>query len=180
MRKIILYIACSLDGYIADKEGRVDWLYHDQDYGYEEFKASVDTIIMGRKTFDQVNAFGEWPYAGMETIVLSRTRSGKENDWIIFENDLNLDFIKKLKEQSGKDIWLLGGAKVIQYFLKHDLIDEYKIFIQPILLGGGIPLFPAGFDMLILQFKGSNTFSSGFVQLNYEKAINQDNQGKEI
>ena len=126
MPKIILYIAISLDGFIAKEDGNIDWLSSfDEDYGYDEFLSTLDTIIMGRKTYEQVLSFGEWPYSGLNTFVYTHQDSK--------ENDNNIEFISgsipqtlaEIKKQSEKNIWLVGGGNLITEFVKHQLIDEY-------------------------------------------------------
>jgi dihydrofolate reductase len=167
-RNIILFIATSLDGYIARKDGGIDWLFTDQDYGYEQFYSRIDTVIMGRKTYEDVLTFGEFPYKGKECYVFSKTNQ-KNNPYVEFIHEDVLEFITKLIQQEGKDIWLVGGAGLIESFIRHNLIDEFIISIHPILLGDGIPLFLQNEYETKLTIKNCNVFDTGLVQLHYVK-----------
>lgn len=114
MRKVILFIASSLDGYIARTSGAVDWLFtvnDDQDYGYVDFLAGVDTILMGRRTYEQVLSFGEFPYKGIQCFVFSRTRGGERDEYVTFISGNIESFVKGLKNGTGKNIWLVGGSQ---------------------------------------------------------------------
>lgn len=166
MRKIILFIASSLDGYIARKSGEIDWLFTDQDYGYTEFYAQVDTLIMGKKTYQQVLSFGEYPYKDKEVFVFSKTASGKTDNNVKFVNSDWLNFIKTLRQSDGCNIWLVGGAQLIYFFLQHDFIDELILSIHPIILGDGIPLIVSDASLETkLKLKNVKTFDSGLVQI---------------
>jgi len=164
MRKVILFIATSLDGYIADENGQVDWLYHDQDYGYKRFYDSVDTLIMGRKTYDQIKAFGAWPYEKKKTFVFT---SKVLKDMNILTSKNSILKTKELIKNKGKDIWLVGGAQIIRVLLNENLINELRLFVQPIILGKGIPLFHNIKRNDHLKLKDIKKYSSGMVQLRY-------------
>ena len=161
MRRIVLYIAMSLDGYLADSAGGVDWLTGqdsaggvdwltgqdpawDGDGGYSDFIRTVDTVIMGRRTYDQITTQlspGSWPYEGLSAWVLTH-RSAPEPEGEIRFTDLSLDRLAaRLRECPGRDIWLCGGAELVRQALELDLIDELRLTIIPTLLGAGIPLF---------------------------------------
>ena len=137
-RKVVLYIAESLDGYIATKEDSLDWLFSitaEGDNGYGEFLPTVDTIIMGRRTYDWVMEAekGNFPYKGKECYVFSKTQKGK-NEFVEFIDTDAAAFVNNLRKQEGKNIWIVGGEKVIDTFMKAQLIDEYIITIAPILI----------------------------------------------
>lgn len=168
MRKISLYIASSLDGYIARQSGEVDWLFTDQDYGYTEFFAKIDTVIMGRKTYQQVLDFGEYPYQEKEGFVFSKTMQGESNHNVKFIGSDWKDFINTLRHSNGGNIWLVGGAAMIYSFMKHNLIDEIILAIHPIILGDGIPLIIKDPTLETkLEFKDIKTYDSGLVQVSY-------------
>ena len=169
MRKLVLFIATSLDGYIARPDGGIDWLFSDQDYGYTEFFAGVDTVIMGRKTYDLSLSFGEYPYQGTRGFVFSHTLKG-QNENVTFIPINIAGFISELKRGSGKNIWLVGGAQIVAECVRHDLIDDFIISVHPVILGEGIPLFPPGLPERKLELRGSKHFSSGLVQLSYKRA----------
>ena len=141
MRKIILYIACSLDGYIARSDGSVDWLFTDQDYGYTAFLASVDTVVMGRKTYDQVLTFGLYPYSGKTSYVVSRLLAGTRDEHVVFVGSDIAGIVRRLREGDGGNIWLVGGSELIDLFVRERLIDKFVVSIHPVVLGSGIPLF---------------------------------------
>lgn len=152
MRRVILYIAASLDGYIAGENGGIDWLDSeaapdDAGNGYEAFLREIDTIVMGYNTYRQVTeelSPGKWVYAGKKTYVL--THRGIANlPEIQFVCQPVERLIETLRQEGGKGIWICGGAKIIHPLLQQNLIDEFRITIIPILLGRGIPpLWSAG------------------------------------
>ncbi len=148
MRKVVLYIAMSLDGYIADKSGSVSWLNGDgsdpENCGsYPEFSDTVDTVILGYKTYHQIVTElspDSWPYAGMQSYVLTHHKQ-EDHSEIHFINSTISSLLNSLKQQDGKDIWLCGGADIIDQALKANCVDELTISILPMLLGDGIRLF---------------------------------------
>lgn len=167
MRQIILFIAASLDGYIARPSGEVDWLFTDQDYGYTEFLASIDTVLMGRKTYEQVLTFGEFPYLEKECYVFS---SDLHFDAAPYAQTVRSDvksFVEELRQAEGKNIWLVGGAALIQPFIELALLDEIVLSMHPILLGDGVPLFHKVTPTTSLTLTKSQSYESGLVQLTY-------------
>jgi len=169
MREVVLFIATSLDGFIARPDGGIDWLFSDADYGYAAFFDSIDTVVMGRKTHELALSFGP-PYVnrGKAGYVFSRTRAGSKDENAEFVAGNPKDLIRSLRTRAGKDIWLVGGAELVRDFLARDLIDEFVISVHPVILGAGIPLFPAPGRELSLKLKNSISFESGLVQLQYE------------
>jgi dihydrofolate reductase len=167
MRKLVLFIACSLDGYIARENGDVDWLFTDQDYGYTGFLSSIDTVLMGRKTYEQVLTFGEYPYKGIEGYAFSRTRGNERDENVSFVSGDVAGFVRGLQHRPGKAIWLVGGGELVRSFVQHDLINEYEIFIHPTVLGSGIPLFRSPLPETWLRLEQCRTFDTGLVQLTY-------------
>lgn len=147
MRKVVLYIATTIDGYIADKDGKIDFLkpfetMEDLKPYYSNFMRNVDTTIMGRKTYEQlINELSPevWPYEEQMSYIYTKEEINKANIKSTQE-DPN-DLVKRLKQESGKDIFLIGGAHTAQEFMKDDLIDEYKVFVMPVALESGIKLF---------------------------------------
>ena len=147
-RDIVLYIAVSLDGYIARENGAVDWLGGesgdpDLDSGFNEFYSSIDTVVMGRTTYEQVvNELspGAWVYEGKKCYVATSRNHVADNRVEYISEDI-VGFIKKIKSQPGKDIWLVGGGRLLDQFFKQNLLDRYVITIIPTILGAGIPLF---------------------------------------
>ena len=168
MRKIKLYIASSLDSYIASEDGSIDWLFTDEDYGYAKFYDSIDTILVGRKTYDQSLEFDKYPYKGKKVYVFTRGTEGKKNTHYVEYIDADIpSFVRHLLQSVGKDIWLLGGGEIVSILLNAKLVDEIILSIHPIILGRGIPLFSNIKKHVKLQLLESNPFGSGLVQLCY-------------
>lgn len=165
---VTLFIAASLDGYIAGPDDDLSWLFTDADYGFADFYAGVDTLVMGRGTYDVVCTFGEWPYAAKRTIVVSR-RGDVEVDTPnteVFSADLP-SLVEKLKETNCENVWLVGGGELVRSFLEQGLLDRITVSMHPILLGKGVPLFPGGFRRTLLLLESTQEFEGGLVQLNY-------------
>lgn len=148
MRKVNLFIAMSLDGYIADSKGGVDWLAgqgnDDENIDvYSDFAKDVDTVLMGWNTYYQIItelSLKEWVYNDFTTYVVTHNKH-MSSDKIRFTDDDSVKLVKKLREEKGKNIWICGGANLIQQLVKEDLIDCYYITIIPTILGSGIRLF---------------------------------------
>lgn len=171
MRKVILYIATSLDGYIARPNGNVDWLdvYNDVDYGYEAFIASVDCAILGRGTYEKSLAFGEEVFKAMPHYVFTHS-DGLEN-WgaVQFIREEPAAFVGRLKQAAGRHIWMMGGGLLLNDFLAAGLVDEMMIFVIPQLLGEGIALFPGPVSGSQIPLIGTEKYSNGVVLLYYGK-----------
>lgn len=170
MRKVKLFIASSLDCYIAREDGGTDWLYTDADYGYAKFYDSIDTIIVGRKSYDQSLTFDIYPYKGKKVYVFSRKKERKNNNEQDVEYiDTNIqDFVTSLTQSIGKDIWLLGGGEIVSVLLNAGLVDEIILSIHPIILGTGIPLLRNIQKEVNLKLENSFSFESGLMQLCYK------------
>ena len=170
MRKVKLFIASSLDGYIARENGATDWLYSDADYGYAQFYNSVDIVVMGRKTYDKVLDFGTgYPYKDKKNYVFTQKSLGKRTEKdqnVHFIADV-IEFIKELVQSPGKDIWLVGGAEIISIFLNAKMLNEITLSIHPIILGKGIPLFKNLQGQLNLKLVKSIPYENGLMQLHY-------------
>lgn len=174
-RKVILYIAMSLDGYIAKTDGDISFLslveQEGEDYGYSEFIETVDTVILGRKTYDKILTMGiESPYGGRKVYVL--TRNSIPTDKVTYYSGNLSELVSSLKSQSGKNIYCDGGAETVHLFLQEKLFDELIISIIPVLLGNGIRLFGKSFPEQKIQLVSSKSFNAGLVQLHYN--VNRD------
>jgi len=169
--EIVLYIATSLDGYIATPDGGADWLSvveeEGEDYGYKEFYGSVDGIIMGSKTYEQILGFGEWPYAGKPCRVCTSRQLETGAPGVVFTSREPAEVVAELKALELHRIWLVGGGRLAASFGKHNLISEYIISVIPVLLGEGIPLFPAPSQREKLTLADSKSYASGLVQIRY-------------
>jgi dihydrofolate reductase len=172
--KVVLYIATSLDGYIARDNGDIDWLSIVQtpgeDYGYNQFIKSVDTVIMGRKTYEKVVSFGiGFPHRNKSCYVLTRSgRTGDEN--VEFYSGDVESLIQDIRRKRDGNIFVDGGAEIIHEFMLKDLIDVFVISVVPVLLGSGIRLFREGWKEKKLALRDSRSFPSGLVQSTYERA----------
>jgi dihydrofolate reductase len=171
MRRIVLGLGISLDGYIARPNGAVDFLFMPKDYSMAPFFATVDTAIMGRKTLEAglKMSGGSLPASNMAMYVFSRTKPPGEGDGWTFVNQSPAAFVAKLRKRAGKDIWLMGGGELARDFLKADLVDELYIGIVPVLLGDGIRLFPSGFPQRNFALVENKTYSKGLIALNYRR-----------
>ncbi|PGL66757.1 dihydrofolate reductase family protein [Bacillus sp. AFS055030] len=143
-RKIILYIGTSIDGYIANNDGSLEWLETTEvegDSGYHTLLERIDTVVMGKTTYDVVRGFDmEYPYRTYKNYVFSKSLSGSDEYATFINRDIKT-FIQELKSQTGKDIWLIGGGNLAREFFKENLIDEFQLAIAPIVLGKGISLY---------------------------------------
>jgi len=175
MRKAVLYIGMSLDGFIADEYGSVDWMEgHEKESNelgtYMEFEKTVDTVILGYNTYSQVVnelAVNDWPYQDKVSYVL--TEKDIDDTENIHFGEANLkELIVDLKRDQGKDIWICGGANIVNQCILDDLIDEYRIAILPVILGKGIRLFNDDNQNIKLQLHKKEEFN-GMVELTYTR-----------
>jgi len=172
-RKVILYISMSVDGYIADKNDGLDFLSmvaeEGEDYGYQQFVDSVDTILIGRKTYQKVLSMGyAYPHTNKEVYIISQTNSGPEGHFRYYNGDLKL-LVDSLKAKQGKNIYCDGGARLANELLIQNLIDELIISVIPVLLGDGIRLFEDGRPTNRLELVHSKSYNKGLIQLTYRK-----------
>ncbi|SIT85816.1 dihydrofolate reductase family protein [Pontibacter indicus] len=175
MRKISLFIAASLDGYIAKPNDDLSFLKivekEGEDYGYAKFTDTIDTVIIGRKTYDYVlKEIGPYHYdnGSRDVYVITRNERVSVGRTTFYTGDLT-KLVERLKSEQGKNIYCDGGAEVINELLKHDLIDEFIISIIPILLGNGTRLFKDGRPEQTLEFITAKTFETGLTQLHYKR-----------
>lgn len=175
MRKLSLFIAASLDGYIAKPNDDLSFLKavekEGEDYGYSDFTATIDTLIIGRKTYDYVvKEIGAAHYDNgqREVFIITRTPRPSVGKTTFYTGNLN-ELIQRLKSQGGKNLYCDGGAEVINELMQNDLIDEYIISIVPVLLGNGTKLFKDGRPEQLLEFVKSKSFDTGLTQLHYRR-----------
>ncbi|WP_163716332.1 dihydrofolate reductase family protein [Mangrovibacterium lignilyticum] len=173
MRKVILYIAQSLDGKIARQNGDVDWLDkihnpEDEDYGYPAFYASIDTTLMGSRTYEKILSFGiEFPYAEKENYVFSLQKGKQDTEYAKFIGDDVAAFVREIKQEEGRNIWLVGGSEINTVLFNAGLIDEIHLFTMPITLGEGIPLFAGRVNETQLKLAEVSTYTSGVICKKY-------------
>lgn len=176
--KVSVYIATSLDGFIARLDGRLDWLEHDsggEDYGFQNFFDSIDTRVMGRGTYEFVAASGEWPYEGKRTIVLSSTLNNRDvAEHLVGKLEIlsmePVDLVELLAGAGARHIYVDGGITV-QRFLRAVLVDELILSRMPVLLGSGIPLFGDLDADVQLEHVETQGFPSGLVQSRYRRYV---------
>jgi dihydrofolate reductase len=173
-RKVILYIATSLDGYIAKPNDDLGFLsivqQAGEDYGYTDFIKTVDTVILGRKTYDWVmRQVKEFPHADKIAFVITRTARPSIGNTTFYNGRLKA-LIKKLKSEEGKNVFIDGGAAIVNELLREDLIDEFIISIIPILVGDGTRLFQDGRPEQKLELMTAKQFKKGLIQLHYKRA----------
>ncbi len=174
--KCSVFIATSLDGYIARADGRIDWLEEahrsaaaGEDFGYQEFFDGVDVLILGRKTFETVRGFPEWPYGEKRVVVLSQTLHQLPADCppsVRLTEQSPAEIVKSLERESFQHAYVDGGS-TIQSFLAAGLVSDLTITTIPILLGSGLPLFGRLTEDLPLLHEKTRVFPNGFVQSKY-------------
>lgn len=176
MSKTKLFIATTLDGFIARENGSLDWLHSfpnpvQLDYGYHDFLTTVDTIVMGRKTYEEILSFGiDWPYEEFSTYIVTSDENytTKTNNTYTL-SDMDKKAISDLKDKSEKGIWLVGGGTLITSFLNLGAIDEMTLSIIPVILGKGIRLFPNEPKEAQFKLQTNEVFKTGVVNLVYTK-----------
>ncbi len=174
MRRVIVYIAMSIDGYVADNDGGVGWIRGDGSDetnmgSYPAFIDTVDTVILGYSTYNQiVNELSPdvWVYAGKQSYVLTHRKIENEEEIIFTDEDLGT-LIAGLKKQDGESIWICGGARIVNQLKELNLIDEYILSVIPVILGDGIRLFDKSNSDVKLKLKSTVSYN-GIVDLNYE------------
>jgi len=167
MRRLILTLACSLDGYIAGVDGSYDWIRTDVDHGMAKFFASVDVALIGRKTFEMARRAKQPFFSSMTNYVFSTTLpAGRDGDVEVVAAE-PAGFVRELKEEAGKDIWLFGGYGLASSLLIAGEVDEIALAVQPVLLGDGIPLFPRLQERRSLEMLECKAYQNGVVALRY-------------
>ena len=166
-RKIV-YIATSLDGFIARKNGDIDWLEEDPSYDYYlEFIKNIEVILMGAATYEKVMSFGiDWPYPEKRSYVFTHKKIHSEEKNIEFTDEDMSSFMNWIQAETKGNIWIMGGSNLINQFLKKGLVDEIIVGILPIVLGGGIPLFTEQ-DDIKLELTKVSSYEKGMVQIHY-------------
>ena len=178
MRKLILGLAVTLDGYIEGPNGEYDWCFTDQDYGLNEFFSRVDSIFIGRKSYEMALQYSNENNTEvvpgmppMKEYVFSNTLTVVKKDAILVSGE-SMAEARRIKELPGKDIWLFGGASLTDALMKEGLVDELWMSVHPILLGSGKLLFRQQDNRTKLRLLDSKTYETGLVSLKY--AIGHD------
>lgn len=174
MRKVILGAGISLDGYIARPDGNIDFLKRPKGYSMEAFFATIDTLVFGRRTFDEAVKRTGGSYKSpvtMPTYVFSRSKPAVEVEGVVFVDQPPATFVARIREEpAGKNIFLMGGGNLARSFLQDDVVDELYLGIYPVLLGEGIPLFPDGFPQRDFRLVETKSYEpDGFLELRYAR-----------
>jgi dihydrofolate reductase len=170
MASVRFYVATSLDGFIADGEGSVDWLapYDARLYGYDKYFAEIGALIMGRRTFELISATGEeWPYRAKPVFVLTSQPLGKVPPSVALAARGMWEALQQARKATPRDIWIVGGAVTMQSALDDGLVDVMEIFLVPVLLGTGLSLLNDLGRRHTLVFDGIEAFPDGVVKLRY-------------
>lgn len=168
MARIRLWVAASVDGFIAAPGGGLGWLkpFETIDYGFADFLADISTLVMGRATYEQVRGTGKWPYPGRRTVVVtSRSMDTAPDEVEPWLGDI-AQLAAELKAAEG-DVWVMGGAKAIRAFLDVGAVERIQVLLMPVLLGGGIPLFLPAIHPMPLLLLTTRRYENGVVQLDY-------------
>lgn len=181
MRKVKYFVANSLDNFIARKDGAVDWLFMDgTDYGMGDFFKSIDAVLLGRKTYEFALSQNPQPKkkskksksnSGMKSYVFSRTLKLSPDDEAQVVSENAGAFVRSLKLEEGKDIWLMGGGELVRSLLLENVVDEISLNIHPLLLGSGIPLFPEIGKQIDLELIDCKVHKNGCIQVTYRVQI---------
>ena len=168
MRRLKLFVATSLDGYIAARDGDVSWRFHDGDYGYEAFLAGIDTVLLGRRTYETALSFAQWPYPESKVVVFTRGDTLRVlSPNTVATSRTPADIVLELRAREGKDLWLVGGGELVRQCLDAGLIDDIIVSIHPTLLGEGVPFVAPGAARTPLARTAERRYPSGLVQLSY-------------
>ena len=169
MRKIILTVAVSLDGFIEGPNGEYDWCMTDQDYGLSDFFKRVDARFLGRKSYELSLAVADEIPAGFpefQDYVFSTTLHEVKNGAILIKDNIKNE-VEKIKARDGKDIWLFGGGKLFCSLAEAGMVDTVEVSVTPILLGAGVPLAPNLSKWIDLSLVNHKVYASGAVSLEY-------------
>lgn len=179
MKKVILDLAVTLDGFIEGPNGEIDWCIMDDDMNFDGFLASIDTIFYGRVSYDmwgnfQPDATASQAEQSLWSAVHSKNKfvfssQHRQDDKATFIASDLVDQVMEIKKQEGKDIWLYGGSKLVKTFIELGLIDQYRMSIHPVALGTGKPLFENLQQRLNFRLTDTKVFKSGVVQVVYER-----------
>ncbi|MCW5713623.1 MAG: dihydrofolate reductase [Bauldia sp.] len=164
------YMAASADGYIADREGGISWLdpFNDVDAGYGAFIAGIGTVVMGRRTYDQVRTFGAYPYAAQRSIIVTHRPIEAAPPGVEAWREGVTSLIAQLRQTEGeRDAWIVGGAALQAEFIAAGALDSLELFVIPVLLGDGVRMFPPSPFSRPLRLDGATALGKGMVRLAY-------------
>lgn len=169
MRRIRYGVAASLDGFIAGPNGEVDWITLDPEVDFAEIWAQFDTLLMGRRTYEvAVHRLGEAAFAGITSVVFSRTLKQEQHPKVKVVPELTREWVTSLKALTGKDVWLMGGSSLFRSFLDSGYVDRIDVMVVPVVLGAGIPMLPPPYSPTKLKLLSNRVYRSGRLSLAYE------------
>jgi dihydrofolate reductase len=169
-RRVRYGVGVSLDGYIARPDGGVDWMWMDPAYDMGAFFKDIDTVILGRRSYDQMVAMSggaHGGYEGLVNIVYSRTEPAGDRNGVSYTSEDPRKLVARLKSTPGKDIWLGGGGDLARSFLAAGAVDRIDLGVLPILIGSGIPAFPQGFPELKLTLREVKSYPTGMMTMSF-------------
>ena len=172
MPELIYYVAASLDGYIATPDGGVEWLneFTGEDYGYDDFYASIDAVWQGRATYQKCLEFPAWPYPGKSSVVFTHAQLASERDDVRFTDESPTAELARARRHRWQRIWLVGGGGLATACRDAGVLSEYIVSLIPVVLGAGIPLFARGGTIEPLTLTDTRHWKNGVVQLHYRRA----------
>jgi dihydrofolate reductase len=175
MSCVVYYVAASVDGCIATSDGGVEWLapFEGRDYGYDTFLASVNALVMGRTTYEQVLRLGPWPYAGRHCVVFTHAAPAQSQADVVFTAEEPATVMADLRAAGRRRVWLVGGGRLAGSFQEVGLISEYIVYIMPVTLGAGIPLFRPHAGVATLRLTETCAYPDGVVRLTYTNTTQQ-------
>jgi len=170
MAEVVLYIAHSIDGFIADATGGLGWLkpYESYDFGYDAFYRKIDAVVMGRRTYQHCRTFPSWPYVNQPTVVMTKGRPVDSDGLAVFDDRTPAEIMVDLVHAGRKRIWMVGGGGPLRAFLDARLINRMILFQIPEILGSGAALWPAGRRRTTPRLKRVATHANGVVETEYE------------
>lgn len=174
MAKIILYFAASLDGFIADRNGGVDWLtpFQNDDFGFKAFLDTIGVLVMGRRTFDQARSYDLWPYGGKRVIVLTSKPVGSlPEGGEVVRGEIGA-LCAQLRENDSGNVWIVGGAKTMGAFLAAGAVHRVVLHVVPLILGDGLRMFEDSGSTLPFHLEDSTLLRNGVAKLTYERTRN--------
>jgi dihydrofolate reductase len=169
MRTVQYGVAVSLDGYIAGPDGEADWIKIDSEIDFSAIWEQFDTLLMGRKTFEvATERLGRAAFAEKAVVVVSRSLKAQDYPGVTIVSEPTRHWVRSLKRQEGKDIWLMGGGELFRHLLNLGEIDSVRVMVIPVLLGSGIPLMPGPYAPATLTLSAHSVYKSGVVSATYD------------
>lgn len=167
LRPITFFIATSADGMIARENGSTDWMSKDCFQHYKEFFKKVDTVLLGRKSFENILTRGPWPYTGKQSFVFSNSLKNDFGPEVQVIARDPVAFVEDLKESEGGRMWLIGGAELARTLMTHNMVDEVILDIHPHILGSGVHLFPLPLHSMFWELVDSKELASSLIRVQY-------------